>query len=44
MNTARISSTRSWQTIGLTLLLWIAANSLTPAHADPLRPCRADAE
>ena len=35
MNTARISSTRSLQTICLTLLLWIAAHSLTPANADP---------
>ncbi len=35
MNTARISSTRSLQTICLTLLLGIAAHSLTPAHADP---------
>jgi hypothetical protein len=35
MNTARISSTRLLQTIGLTLLLGIAAHSLTPANADP---------
>jgi len=35
MNTARISSTRSLQTIGLMLLFWIAAHSLTPANADP---------
>ncbi len=35
MNTARFSSTRSLQTICLTLLLWIAAHSLTPANADP---------
>ncbi len=35
MNAARISSTRSLQTICLTLLLWIAAHSLTPANADP---------
>jgi hypothetical protein len=35
MNTARISSTHSLQTICLTLLLWIAAHSLTPANADP---------
>jgi len=35
MNTARISSTRSLQTICLTLLLGIAAHSLTPANADP---------
>lgn len=35
MNTARISSTRSWQAICLTLLFWIAAHSLTPANAEP---------
>src|SRR5580658_3157046 len=35
MNTARISSTRSLQTICLMLLVWIAAHSLTPANADP---------
>ena len=35
MNTARISSTRSLPTICLTLLLGIAAHSLTPANADP---------
>ena len=34
-NTARLTSTRSLQTICLTLLLWIAAHSLTPANADP---------
>ena len=45
MNTARISSTRSLQTICLTLLLGIAAYSLTPANAIPRRSlCKADAE
>ena len=35
MNTARISSTRSLRAICLTLLLGIAAHSLTPANAGP---------
>jgi hypothetical protein len=35
MNTARFSSTRSPQTICLTLLLGVAAHSLTPANAGP---------
>jgi hypothetical protein len=34
MHAARISSTRSLRTIGLTLLIWIAGHSLTPAYAD----------
>src|SRR5271154_5641136 len=35
MNPARVSSARSSQTICLTLLLWIAANALTSANAEP---------
>ena len=38
MNTARISSTRSLQTICLTLLLWIAGKVADPGQCRS--PCR----